>query len=626
MLVRSASCLKPFQRASFATAARLLSCVVTESLLRAIFIPICSNDLKGIAVILNSDTSQTGPVRAQDVFAVIPLRDIPFLKPDNHAEIGLLDPLDMLPYVYEPKPLDSAGSPVSNGYPKEIYKLKATIQTAVYEFGLSDLELTPSPGPLHLWSKFAEHRRLGKSLEMDVAEELRNSMEWQQYAYENLPPMPTFESPSILWEQCIIEGHPTHPMHKMRRTLPPINEIAPGEFNWQEPHVRMVVVPRHRLNIQGPWDDYITPFIKKVRNIGENPLAILPTEVLVPVHELQIMNILEKFPEARVLPEEYSFVAFAQQSLRSVIIPAVMQATHLKLAFGIRLTSAVRTISPASAFLGPRFSSQVVPNLIYDRSLMIVQRELASVSSVHPDGEIAKHLACIVRECYENTCEEEHNERAIVCTALVETGYGGSDETPLVQIVFGLDDQEKRVAWLDRFVDLFFKAFLPSVIANGVAFEAHPQNTLARFDIRSKELTGFVVRDFGGLRVHERSVIESTPLESLEGVIAPGHSIIADTLEDVYTRLYHTLIHNHLQQLIRVLKLHYNGIGWEIVRSHLEKQIPGGHELGKLWLAPETETLPGKCFMRMRFQGMYRTHLHAPFLNLIHYKGSKDMN
>lgn len=148
---------------------------------------------------------------------------------------------------------------------------------------------------------------------------------------------------------------------------------------------------------------------------------------------------------------------------------------------------------------------------------------------------------------------------------------------------------------------------MPSVIANGVAFEAHPQNTLARFDIRTKELKGFVIRDFGGLRVHKQSVLESTPLESLDGIIVPGHSIIADTLEDVYTRLYHTLIHNHLQQLIRVLGLHYNGIGWEIVRRHLEKQIPAEHELRKLWLNPKTEALPGKCFMRMRFQGMYRT-------------------
>ena len=96
-------------------------------------------------------------------------------------------------------------------------------------------------------------------------------------------------------------------------------------------------------------------------------------------------------------------------------------------------------------------------------------------------------------------------------------------------------------------------------------------------------------------------------MQTLDGIIKPGHSIIADTLEDVHTRLYHTLIHNHLQQLIRVLGLHYSGVGWNVVRRRLKEVIPDGHELHKLWLSSETETLPGKCFIRMRLQGMYRT-------------------
>ena len=145
------------------------------------------------------------------------------------------------------------------------------------------------------------------------------------------------------------------------------------------------------------------------------------------------------------------------------------------------------------------------------------------------------------------------------------------------------------------------------MLANGVAFEAHPQNTLARFDVSTGALTGFLIRDYGGLRVHPPTLLASTGLDSLDDIIAPGHSIVADTLEDVHTRLYHTLIHNHLQQLIRVLGLHYNGMGWEIVRRRLREHIPEGHELARLWLSPETATLPGKCFMRMRLQGMYRT-------------------
>jgi len=73
------------------------------------------------------------------------------------------------------------------------------------------------------------------------------------------------------------------------------------------------------------------------------------------------------------------------------VLPEILPTTQLKLAVGIKLTSAVRTISPASMYLGPRFSAQVVPALHFDRSLLTVVRELASVGHVEPGGEIAKH-------------------------------------------------------------------------------------------------------------------------------------------------------------------------------------------------------------------------------------------
>src|SRR5258706_6186673 len=64
---------------------------------------------------------------------------------------------------------------------------------------------------------------------------------------------------------------------------------------------------------------------------------------------------------------------------RSLIIPHALTTTSLKLAVRIKLTSAVRTISPASAFLAPRICSQVVPALHMDQSILTVSKELASV-------------------------------------------------------------------------------------------------------------------------------------------------------------------------------------------------------------------------------------------------------
>lgn len=161
-------------------------------------------------------------------------------------------------------------------------------------------------------------------------------------------------------------------------------------------------------------------------------------------------------------------------------------------------------------------------------------------------------------------------------------------------------------------MSIFLRAFLPPMLHNGVAFECHPQNCVARFDIETKELKGFIVRDFGGLKVHRPTLKASTGVDM---DFIEGHSIIASSLDDVYTRMYHTIIHNHFQQLIRVLDLHYNGLGWEVVRQQLRTNIPREHPLYDAWLSPSRTSLPGKCFMRMRMSSMYR------FVSLMFFKG-----
>ena len=133
-----------------------------------------------------------------------------------------------------------------------------------------------------------------------------------------------------------------------------------------------------------------------------------------------------------------------------MILPGILHATNLKLGVGIKISSAVRTVSPASAYLGPRFSAQVVHALHFDPSVLTVARELASVVHVAPDSGVAKHCAAIVRECHENN-SEARGERLIVCTSLVERGHADTDGvTPSVVRVFGLDTEEKRIEWLDK--------------------------------------------------------------------------------------------------------------------------------------------------------------------------------
>ncbi|KAF8899909.1 IucC family-domain-containing protein [Gymnopilus junonius] len=425
-------------------------------------------------------------------------------------------------------------------------------------------------------------------------------------------------SPSIAWEQSIVEGHPTHPMHKTRCFLPPLPDYPPSSYDLLHPRLRFISVPRESVKTTYDFEGLTLPILKLASSKAGKDLTVKADQIVIPVHELQLVHIQDKFPDAYIYPDEFGLPLLAQQSLRSVIVPDAYHGVHLKLGVGVKLTSAVRTISPESAYLGPRFSAQVVPTLTMDRNIVTVARELASVVHSHPDGEIAKHCAAIIRECHEDM-SDDRGERLIVCTALVEQGHAGQGgHLPAVIRIFDLDTEEKKLQWLQKFVTIFLKAFLPPMLHNGVAFECHPQNCVARFDLKTKELKGFVVRDFGGLRVHLETLKATTGIDM---DFLDGHSIIAPTLDDVYTRMYHTIIHNHFQQLIRVLGLHYNGLGWDIVRDQLRQQIPRGHPLNDAWLSPDRRTLPGKCFLRMRMSSMYRFHLHGPFPNLIHYYG-----
>ncbi|KXN81323.1 hypothetical protein AN958_05178 [Leucoagaricus sp. SymC.cos] len=582
----------------------LLSCIFRIDMSLSEF-NIVGFEATGFCIILKPETPITHPYTAADILAVLPLRHLPIFKHDGQddraKEIGLLDPFDMMPMALQVFPTQS-NVPDVKPHPELTAAILAILNGPGWEVHNSTV-FVPVKDPLSIWNAFADAMNLDPAISKDIGEEFASAVKWQTYSFKNPPPAPIFDSPSIDWEESIVEGHPTHPMHKTRRFLPPLPDFVPGSYDLYNPKLRFVAVPRKDLKITYDWEGLTRPLLDAAAKKAGQPLVVQEGYVVVPIHELQVAHVEAKFSGVEVYPEEFNLDLRAQQSVRSVIIPGAYRDLSLKLGVGIKLTSAIRTISPESAYLGPRFSAKVVPVLELDPEVVTVAKELASVVHAHPDGEIAKHCAAIVRECYENT-SEERGERLIVCTSLVESGHAGEGgDVPPVIRVFGLDTEEKRVEWLDKFVAVFFKAFLPSVLKNGVAFECHPQNCVARFDLKTKELKGFIIRDFGGLKIHPLTLRETTGVEL--DVIA-GHSIISEDLDAVYARMYHTVFHNHFQQLIRVLGLHYNGRGWDVVRKNLEIAIPKSHPLWKAWMSPEKKSFPGKCFLRMRMSGMYR--------------------
>lgn len=108
--------LSPKHNAQFAVVSRLLSCLVTEGIVLAYYIPISELGKTNGAMVVLSPAIPSHPdrtIRPDDVLAIVLLRHSPVLL-DNiptcyGRRVGLVDPLDMVPGgVYVPEAAESS--------------------------------------------------------------------------------------------------------------------------------------------------------------------------------------------------------------------------------------------------------------------------------------------------------------------------------------------------------------------------------------------------------------------------------------------------------------------------------------------------------------------------------------
>ncbi|KAJ7593412.1 IucC family-domain-containing protein [Mycena floridula] len=602
------------ERAGFAVSSRLLSCLVTESLLRGYYLPLDYPSATGILVVLSTNVifeqAITRSLHASDIFAIVPLRHSPIFKSDvsgkHGLQVALVDPFDMLPVIYELAEGDVDQTSENRNLQEAVL---STLLPPPWELGRFK-SLAKVQGPERLWNKFVADMLLEDSFQNSIKAELLSSLHWQALSYEKTPECPLLSSPSIEWEQSLVEGHPTHPLHRAR--MVPVD--IPQDYDWYHPIIRFVRVNRARVDVSGSFAPEIELLAQSMANKAGKSLTMDETKITIPVHELQLPTILSKFDGVEVLDEAISVRALAQSSIRTVLIPE-LPGKALKLAVNVKISSSLRTISHFTANFGPRFTQDIVPKLFYDRDLLAIEGEPASAVYSGVDPETAKHLTAVLRDQY----IPKEGENVIVCAALLESGHAGaSPGVSAVEHIFKLDTPVKRAEFLDRYIQIACEALVPPLLHNGVAFEAHAQNILARFDVRTGDLLGFIVRDLGGLRVHPETLIKST---GVDFEFLPGHCVATKTVDEIYPKFYHTLVHNHLQRLIRLLGMHYDGSGYVLLRKHLAAIIPVEHRVHREWMTSESTTVSGKCLMRMRLQGVYRDMVYSPFPNLIQYHG-----
>ena len=182
--------LTPLQRAEFAVASRLFSCLVTESLLRSFYFPLSdvSHGATGFALILlhgpSAEASEfrASDIQVADIFALIPLQGIPIL---NHEETGttirgitLLDPLDLVPLPLVISNYEQLQSPgISNQVALTGAILNTLDEYGYFEQNKSQLEICLDP--VVFWRNYARYANLADDLTEEIARELANSVKWQ---------------------------------------------------------------------------------------------------------------------------------------------------------------------------------------------------------------------------------------------------------------------------------------------------------------------------------------------------------------------------------------------------------------------------------------------------------------
>ena len=180
--------LAPPQRAEFAVASRLFSCLVTESLLRALYFPLSDVSATGFALILlHGPSAEAAEFRASDiqladVFALIPLQGIPILNYEEDEttirEISLLDPLDLVPLPLVISNHDQLQSP---GIRNQVALTAAILNTlngcGYFDQNQSQLEICWDP--VFFWRNYARYANLADDLTEEMAQELANSVKWQ---------------------------------------------------------------------------------------------------------------------------------------------------------------------------------------------------------------------------------------------------------------------------------------------------------------------------------------------------------------------------------------------------------------------------------------------------------------
>ncbi|SFJ68287.1 Siderophore synthetase component [Halobacillus dabanensis] len=428
-------------------------------------------------------------------------------------------------------------------------------------------------GTVNLTLAYSFHEEWKENIQREAEQiGVRNSLDYVDHKRS------TGFSPSLFFEQMVVEGHHLHPGAKTKLGLSYDNVVRYSpEFHQTFP-IRLVAVRcKDMVTTDQTFEDYFIDISQKARRELEALGYSSDTYIILPVHpwqyeyEIQVLYKEEIESEAIVLLSETRIPAEATSSFRT-LAPKQAGAPVLKLAVNSQMTSTVRSISPQTALNSSVFSLMMEDILQEEPqfSMFIPLNEWAGAAFQSSDSLKSRNLTMLVREAVDEKVGED--EIAIAGMSLyAESPVSG--KPVLHEVVDQFADTEKllpaeaSLQFFKDYVEKVLPGYLTLMVKYGVALEGHLQNSVPVF--RKGRLCKFFFRDWGGARIYT----ERLRNQGLQPKFAADSVSVTNQRSDMHNKLYYTVFQNHFGEMICQL-VSYSGVNessfWKVVKSVCE--------------------------------------------------------
>ncbi|NUS72965.1 MAG: hypothetical protein HOQ05_06105 [Corynebacteriales bacterium] len=471
-----------------------------------------------------------------------------------------------------------------------------------------------------------QHLLTNPVLTEEVREELRESaagegqgaelptapstVEWVQ---EQRSTNPHF-SPLAFFEQSVRSGHQLHPTSRIRHGMS-VDEITAYAPEWA-PTVELAIVAIKHTHLH---DRGMTAALLR-EHPSQSQSALADIQALgedaeqyglLPVHPWQVRHRLSTQFRAELDAREIIITTHTiptQPLLSTRTMRPLNGASHLKTAIGVRLTGAIRGVSPQAAANGIAVSSLL--NTLNVDGLHILTEQASASFIDHTEANREFMLGAIAR----TNPERHHTDLTLPVAAL-------RAESPITKKP--LLNELETATFATDYAELVLPPLLTLVTKYGIALEAHAQNTLVTLKERKPDRITY--RDFGAIRISPQRLANHGHVIEL----APGSALTADNDDDLRNRLSYSLIQDHLGELLPALAAQTGQPEIELWRPFVETARATFARLRQccsscLRAADEdeafffAETAPLKAHLRARLAGATHQAQYIPVENPFH--------